>query len=61
MAEPTEYWRGITDAHVAQLLQDVTDIKRDIRSLLALRNWLYGGAAAISAVISVMLNWLWQR
>ena len=56
MADPTNggYWKGVTDAHVEQLFTDVAAIKADVRALVAMRNRLYGAAAAVSATVAAV-------
>lgn len=58
MVEPSNsgYWKGGVDAHVEQLFKDVAEIKADVRSLIAMRNWLYGAAAAISAFTAIVIQ-----
>ena len=48
------YWKGTTDAHVEQLFADVAAIKADVRALVAMRNRLYGAAAAVSATVAAI-------
>ena len=57
------YWKGATDAHVEQLIKDVAEIKTDVRALVAMRNWFYGAAAAVSAGVAMIaqgLGW-WMK
>ena len=64
MDKSIEYFKGMTDAEIGTLKQDIKEIKSDVKemkdSVNEMENWknkVVGMAMALSLVISITASW----
>lgn len=48
---------GRVEAQIEALQSDMSELKADMKKLLGFRAWLLGLAAAMSAIVSMALEW----